>query len=75
MTVWIYINTAREVGDVNHLKVFASEEAAERWFAERDPEGMAFEYPVIESYILGSRMFQQMRDQRELTLKSVRSRF
>jgi hypothetical protein len=28
------------------LKVFASEEAAERWFAEHDPEGVAFEYPV-----------------------------
>jgi hypothetical protein len=36
MTVWIYINTAKEVGDVDHLKVFASEEAAERWFAEHD---------------------------------------
>ena len=28
MTVWIYINTAKEVGDVDHLKVCASEEAA-----------------------------------------------
>jgi hypothetical protein len=27
MTVWIYINTAKEVGDVDHLKVFATEEA------------------------------------------------
>jgi hypothetical protein len=39
MTVRIYINTAKEVGDVDHLKVFASEEAAERWFAEHDPDG------------------------------------
>jgi hypothetical protein len=39
MTVWIYINTAKEVGDDDHLKVFASEEAAERWFVENDPEG------------------------------------
>jgi hypothetical protein len=38
MTVWIYINTAKEVGEVDHLKVFASEDAAERWFAEHDPE-------------------------------------
>jgi hypothetical protein len=29
MTAWIYINTAKEVGDVDHLKVVASEEAAE----------------------------------------------
>lgn len=47
-TVWVYINTAKEVGDEDHLRVFASEEAAERWFAEHDPEGVAFEYPVIE---------------------------
>jgi hypothetical protein len=31
-----------------HLKVFASEEAAERWFAEHDPEGVAFEYAVVD---------------------------
>jgi bifunctional non-homologous end joining protein LigD len=47
LTVWIYINTAKEVGDVDHLKVFTSEDAAERWCAEHDPEGVAFEYPVI----------------------------
>jgi len=47
-TVWIYIDTAREVGDEDHLKVFASEEAAERWFAEHDPEGVVFEYPVMD---------------------------
>ena len=29
-TVWIYINTAKEVGDVDHPKVFASEDAAAR---------------------------------------------
>ncbi len=46
MTVWIYVDTSRQVGDVDHLKVFASEDAAERWFAEHDPEGVAFEYTV-----------------------------
>jgi hypothetical protein len=35
-TVWIYVDTNKEVGDVDHLKVFASEEAAEKWFAEND---------------------------------------
>jgi len=45
--VWVYINTSREVGDVDHLKVFASEDAAEKWFAEHDPEGVAFMYDVI----------------------------
>ena len=30
MTVFVYINTAHEVGDVDYLKVFANREAAER---------------------------------------------
>ena len=47
-TVWIYINAAKEVGDVDQLKVFANEEAANRWLEENDPEGVAFEYEVIE---------------------------
>ena len=47
MTVWIYVDTSKQVGDEDHLKVFASEEAAQRWFAEHDPEGVAFEYSVI----------------------------
>jgi hypothetical protein len=47
-TVWVYVDTAREVGDVDHLKVFSTEEAAEAWFTENDTEGVAFEYPVIE---------------------------
>ena len=38
-------HTAKEVGD---LKAFATAEAADRWFAEHDPEGVAFEYPVLE---------------------------
>jgi hypothetical protein len=40
MTVWIYVDTSKEVGDVDHLKVFANE--------ENDPEGVAFEYEVLE---------------------------
>jgi hypothetical protein len=47
MTVLIYVNTSKEVGDVDHLKVFADEEAADAWFKENDPEGVAFEYEVI----------------------------
>jgi hypothetical protein len=30
-------------------KVFADADAADRWFAKHDPEGVAFEYPVISS--------------------------
>ena len=36
------------VGDPEHLKVFANADAAEAWFAENDPEGVAFEYEVIQ---------------------------
>jgi hypothetical protein len=48
MTVWIYVNTSKQVGDRDHLKVFATEVAAETWFQENDPEGVAFEYEVLE---------------------------
>jgi hypothetical protein len=47
-TVLIYVNTRKEVGDVDHLKVFVNEGTAEIWLAENDPEGVAFEYEVIE---------------------------
>ena len=40
MTVWIY-----DQGE--ELKVFATAEAAETWFADNDPEGVALEYPII----------------------------
>ena len=43
-TVWIYVDTNKEVGDVDHLKVFATAEAADEWFKDTDPEGVAFEY-------------------------------
>jgi hypothetical protein len=48
MTVFVYINTAKGVGDVDYVKVFANQEVAERWFEENDPEGVAFEYDVLE---------------------------
>jgi hypothetical protein len=48
MTVFfVYVNTSVQVGDPEHVKVFASREAAERWFDENDPEGVAFECEVI----------------------------
>jgi hypothetical protein len=49
MTVLIYVNTSKQVGDPDHLKVFANIDAAETWFAKHDPEGVAFEYDVIEA--------------------------
>jgi hypothetical protein len=44
MKVLIYVNTSKEVGDVD--QVLANDEAAEKWFEEHDPEGDAFEYEV-----------------------------
>ena len=48
MTVFVYVNTSRQVGDAEHIKVFANQDAAEKWFEENDPEGVAFEYEVLD---------------------------
>lgn len=47
MKVLVYVNTSKEVGDVDHIKLFADVDAMEKWFAENDPEGVAFEYEVL----------------------------
>jgi hypothetical protein len=47
-TVWVYVDTSKQVGDVEHIKVFTTTDAAEKWFAENDPEGAAFEYDLLE---------------------------
>jgi len=47
MTVFVYVNTAKQIGDVDHIKVISTVDAAETWFEENDPEGVAFEYDVI----------------------------
>jgi hypothetical protein len=46
-TVWIYVDTNKEVGDVDHLKVFATPELADEWFKENNPEGVAFGYEIL----------------------------
>jgi hypothetical protein len=43
MTVLIYVDSSKQVGDRA-----ANADAAEAWFAENDPEGVAFEYDVLE---------------------------
>jgi hypothetical protein len=48
MKVLIYVNISKQVGDTEHLKMFANVDAAEKWFEENDPEGVAFEYEVLE---------------------------
>ncbi|MFG3593226.1 hypothetical protein [Bradyrhizobium sp. RDI18] len=46
-TVWIYVDTKKQVGDRDHLKVFANSDLADEWFVVNDPEGAVFEYEVI----------------------------
>ena len=48
MTVFVYLNTSKQVDDAEHVKVHATTDAAEKWFEENDPEGVAFEYEVLE---------------------------
>jgi hypothetical protein len=49
-SVWIYVDTNKEVGDKNHLKVFATTDAAEAWLAENDPEGVALGQTAIGNW-------------------------
>ena len=48
MTVLVYVDTSKPVGHADHVKVFANADAAETWFEENDPDGVAFEYDVLE---------------------------
>ena len=48
MTVFVYVNTSKQVGDPRARQSFRHHDAAETWFAENDPEGVAFEYEVLE---------------------------
>ena len=46
MTVFVYVNTSKQVGDPEYVKVFATTDAAEKWFEENDPEGVTVIQPV-----------------------------
>jgi hypothetical protein len=49
MTVFVCVNTSKQIGDKDHVKVFANVDPAEKWwFEENDPEGVALEYEVLE---------------------------
>jgi hypothetical protein len=39
-TVWIYVDTRKQVGDRDHLKVFANSALADEWFVVNEPEGV-----------------------------------
>jgi len=40
VTVLIYVNTSKQVGDPDHLKVFANADAAETWPEEPRRRGI-----------------------------------
>jgi hypothetical protein len=44
MNVWIYTDRR---GDKDNLIVFDSEATANAWLSKHDPDGVAFEYPVL----------------------------
>jgi len=37
MTVFVYVNTSKQVGDAEHVKVFATTDAAETWLRKTIP--------------------------------------
>jgi hypothetical protein len=65
-TVWIYVDTNEEVGDRDHLKVFANPAAADEWFKDNDPEGVAFEYEDVD---LDRGIFRRKPDDKKETSK------
>jgi hypothetical protein len=46
VTVWIYVDARKNIGDEDYRKAFACTDAGESWFEQNDPEGVGFEYPV-----------------------------
>jgi len=34
MTVFVYVNPTKQIGDEDHVKVFANVDAAEKWFED-----------------------------------------
>jgi hypothetical protein len=47
MTVWVYVDTSKNVGDKEHLKLFANQHAADEWFKKHDIAGVAYGYEII----------------------------
>jgi hypothetical protein len=46
-TVWIYVNTSKQLGDPDHIEVF-TRPTPRKHGARKDPEGVAFEYEVLD---------------------------
>ena len=74
MTVLIYVNMSKQVGEADYLKVFANVDAAETWFEENDAEGVAFEYVVNGQHRIGRRGIGDIGIKRRLLHGLSRSR-
>ena len=72
MTVWIYVDTSKQVGDPEHLKVFANQETAQAWFDENDPEGVAFEYEVRSSLMTNREAHDRFQQEVEHILEELK---
>ena len=48
MTVMIYVDTSKQVGDKEHLKVFCEPRRRGNVAEANDSKGVAFEYEVLE---------------------------
>jgi hypothetical protein len=47
----LYVDANKSVGDADHIKAFASRRAADEWFNDNDPKGVAFEYESCNDQI------------------------
>ena len=47
MSVFVYVNTSKPVGDKEDLKLFANKLAADEWVKKHDLDGKVFEYEVM----------------------------
>jgi len=72
MTVLIYVDTSKQVGDPEHLKVFANQETAQAWFDENDPEGVAFEYEVRSSLMTNREAHDRFQQEVEHILEELK---
>jgi hypothetical protein len=48
-TVWVYVDRNKKIGDADHVKVFASSRAADRWLKKHNRAGAAFRYKVLRA--------------------------
>ena len=48
---WFYTDARYPEGGDRRYKAFATGDEADAWFAENDPEGVAWEYPDLTSFL------------------------